>query len=153
MLIGKIEPDLAWRDFVVLRMLRRWVAAKAAQRRPLPSLMSLATELHQPFEIAVALDSLFQLTEGCLDRELRAECCCCRELVADERAVLALIATAPPPFAGQASPAIPHGLPGVLCWAVATVRAALGHTPTDSARYASARCPFEAAPAAVLERT
>lgn len=147
MLLGKIDPELSWCDFVVLRMLRRWVAARTALVRPLPSLVSLAAELDIPFEVAVGLDSLFELTESCLGRKLQAECCCCRELVPDERAILALMATAPAPLGTRTSPVIPHGLPGVLCWAVATVRSALGYVPAGLARHSSARCPF-GAPAA-----
>lgn len=148
MLFGRIESDLAWCDFVVLRMLRRWVAARTAQIRPLPSLVALAHELDLSFEVAVGLDSLFQLTEDCLGRELRAECCCCPELLPDERAILALMTTAPAPLGVRTSPVIPHGLPGALCWAVATVRSALGYVLDSPARHTSAECPFEGAPAA-----
>ena len=152
MLLGRIETDLAWCDFVVLRMLRRWVAARTAQVPPLPSLVGLAAELDLSFEAAVGLDSLFTLTENCLGRALQAECCCCRELVADERAILALMATAPPPLGARTSALIPHGLPGVLCWAVATVRSALGYVADSPARYASPSCPFNRAPAVALVR-
>ena len=123
MLFRKIESDFAWRDYVVLRMLRRWVASRSAHLRPLPGLIDLCEELGQPLDLAIALDSLFQLTESSLNRELRAECCCCPDILPDEMAVLALVAAAPDPLSGPASAAIPHGLPGVLCWAAATVRA------------------------------
>lgn len=140
---GRIEPSLAWHGFIVLRMFRRWTAARDSQLPPLPTLVELAAELEQPFHVAVALDSVFHLTEACLGRQLVAECCCSRELAADERAILRLLAVAALPASPKAPPSIPHGLPGTLCWAVAAARAGLG-TITDSVTVPSARdrCPF-----------
>lgn len=92
--IEKIQSDLAWHDFVALRMLRRWVAARDAQECPLHSLVALGREFNLSFDLAVAFDGLFQLVEDCLGRALRTECCCGREMGTDERAVLILIAIA-----------------------------------------------------------
>lgn len=140
MQIARIESDLPWTDFLVLRLLRRWAASRSLGEQSLPNLVELALELGEGAETAVSLHSLFQLTEGCLGRPLKAECCCSRSLAADERAMLALIGAAPAtgPFAGSAQ--IPHGLPGALCWAVASARLALGISPANGVPYP--RCPF-----------
>lgn len=142
MQFGRIESSLAWHEFIVLRMFRRWVAARDAELQPLPNLVEFARQIEQPFEVAVALDSVFQLTESCLGRPLVAECCCSREIVADERAILMLIASAPSGVsAGQSSRTIPHGLPGALCWAVHIFRDFVGLSAQFGPR--ALICPFE----------
>jgi hypothetical protein len=138
----RIETGLSWQDYIILRMFRRWAAARDAEIRPLQSLIRLAGEMRLPFEIAVSLDSVFQLTEHCLGRRLEAECCCSRAMAADESAILALIAAVPPHSADPQSPAaIPHGLPGVLRWAICSARLTMGQPAQPPAR-ASAKCPF-----------
>ena len=139
---GRIESGLAWGDFVVLRLLRRWVASRTLAEKALPSLIELAGELGEPPEAAISLHSLFQLTEGCLGRPLRAECCCSRSLAPDERAILALLAAAPSAGTATGSPDIPHGLTGALCWAVNSARIALG-IPSLPPRTVLNSCPFE----------
>lgn len=141
MYLGRVEVTLDWGDLVAVRLLRRWVAARSAAEPPFPALMVLAHELDCPAELAVAMGSLFQLTEGCLGRPLDAECCCSRTIGEDERAVLLMVAAAPDPD-GSASEAIPHGLPGALAWAAVTVRQLLGSGGTMPARRAGNGCPF-----------
>ena len=145
---GRIESGLAWRDFVVLRLLRRWVASRTLAEKALPSLIELAGELGEPPEAAISLHSLFQLTEGCLGRPLRAECCCSRSLAPDESAILALLAAAPAAGTPVGSPGIPHGLTGALCWAVKSARVALGISARPP-QAALDRCPFEHGSAAL----
>ena len=135
---------LAWSEFVIVRLLRRWAAGRASDENPLPGLVGLARTVGEPAEVAIALHSLFQLTESCLARPLEAECCCSPVLSPDERAVLALIAAAPVARPPVSSPEIPHGLPGALLWAAATVRLALRVTAAPAPR----RCPFAQATAA-----
>lgn len=142
MLMWQIESWLSWSDLVIVRLIRRWVAAREAGERRLPSLVELATELGQSPQAAVALHSLFQLTESCLGRPLQAECCCSRLIGADERAVLVMIAVAPVPGLPIATDEIPHGLPGALAWAVRSVRSALGDDPHPAVQSPPPRCPF-----------
>ena len=63
MLQTPIEPRLAWSDYVVVRLLRRWAAVRASEGKALPNLVGLAKEIGEPVEAAIALHSLFQLTE------------------------------------------------------------------------------------------
>jgi hypothetical protein len=142
--IGRVESKLGWNDLVTVRLLRRWAAARAELGNPLPSLVALAHELGCPAEAAVALGSLFQLTEGCLGRPLEAECCCSRSVGTDERALLLMIAAAPAPGLPAAPREIPHGLPGALAWAASSVRRLLGPSPAASPRAFAGRCPFAA---------
>jgi hypothetical protein len=139
---GRIELGLAWTDYIVLRLLRRWVASRAMAEKALPSLIELAAELGEAPEAAISLHSVFQLTEGCLGRPLRSECCCSPSLAPDECAILTLLATVPPPGSGTGSTDIPHGLSGALGWAVVSARIALG-IPPRPASAAFSRCPFE----------
>jgi hypothetical protein len=137
-----IAPALTWSEFVVVRLLRRWAAARANQDNSLPALVELAADLGEPTETAIALHSLFQLTEACLERPLEAECCCSRTLSRDERAVLTLLAKAPGRAPPLSSVDVPHGLPGALLWAAATVRTLLGPARSTAA-WRPTRCPFE----------
>ena len=141
MLQTPIEPRLAWSDYVVVRLLRRWAAVRASEGRALPNLVGLAKEIGEPVQAAIALHSLFQLTEACLGRPLEPECCCSPELSSDESAVLKLIAAAPASSPAGISREIPHGLPGALCWAAKAVAIALG-IETRPAGSAATRCPF-----------
>lgn len=142
-LIDKIRSDLAWHDFVALRMLRRWVAARDAHESPLRSLFTLGRELKLSADLAVAFDSLFQLIEDRLGRAINTECCCNREMSADERAVLILIATASQSSRGhRSSTAVPHGISGPLCWAVGAVRASLGFPIIAPSPSVTTGCPF-----------
>jgi hypothetical protein len=143
MLIERIEPRRVWTEHVIVRLLRRWTAAREAGRNSTASLVELAAELAEPAMVAVALDSLFQLTESCLGRPLRAESCCSRTLGADERAVLLMITTADAPGAPYAAPEIPHGLPGALSWAVTSLRCLLADRLGALAPDGGGRCPFE----------
>lgn len=142
MLMGRIEPELNWSAFVTIRLLRRWVATRDRDEAPLPNLVELGTNLGVSVGAAVALGSLFQLTEGCLGRKLQAECCCSEVISSDERAVLLMLAIAPAPGSRGASSQIPHGLPGALAWAITSVRRLLGDREYRLLAGTPARCPF-----------
>lgn len=141
MLMERIEA-LGWSGLVIVRLLRRWVAARHAGLDAMPSLVGLATELGRSPQLAIALHSLFQLTESCLGRPLEAECCCSHSLGSDESAVLLMIAAAPAPGTPIASQDIPHGLPGALSWAAASVRCSLGTMQQIESHRTPTRCPF-----------
>lgn len=138
----RIGRRLDWEDLVIVRLLRRWVAAQEAKENPLPSLVELARELKQPAQVAVALHSLFQLTESCLGRRIKAECCCSGDIGPDERAILLMVAAAPAPRSSLVSRDIPHGLPGALSWAATSVRRVLGRTGWLDHGLSTSRCPF-----------
>jgi hypothetical protein len=140
MLIERIVPERSWSEFIVIRLLRRWTAARDAELNPLANLVELATGLGESPMLPVALDSLVQLTEACLGRQLLAECCCSPSLSADERALLLLVAAAPAP--GEAPTSIPHGLPGALSWAAASLKSLLGERLEIGAGWRARRCPF-----------
>jgi hypothetical protein len=140
MFMAPIEPSPGRGSYIVVRLLRRWAAAGIAGDR-LPSLVRLATRLGIGAHAAVALASLFQLTEACLGRTLVCECCCSPRLSRDERAVLALLTAEMPLHPNQASPSIPHGLPGALVWAVASIRRLMDE-PMPSVPAPARHCPF-----------
>ena len=119
----RIEARRTWTEALIVRLFRRWVAARAEGRNTMVSLSALGAELNAPLMLPVALDSLFQLTESCLGRPLEAECCCSTECSPDERAILLLIALAPGAGSAASSAAVPHGLPGALVWSATSVRA------------------------------
>jgi hypothetical protein len=142
-LVTRIERQLGWSEFVIVRLFRRWAAARAIVGNSLPALVELAAELGEPPEVAIALHSLFQLTEACLGRPLEAECCCSRALSSDECAVLTLLEKAPAQAPPLSSNGVPHGLPAALLWAAATVRILLGLRARSDAAWMPVRCPFE----------
>jgi hypothetical protein len=141
MLMVPIEPPLPRFSYRIVRMLRRWAAGAELGPGRLPSLVALGERIGVAPMAAVAVASLFQLTESCLGRPLVAECCCHPRLAPDERAVLALLAAELPSHPHKARPAIPHGLPGALLWAVASVRQLLGD-PGLPDRGTPRQCPF-----------
>lgn len=142
MLIERIKRPLEWGDIIIVRLLRRWVAAREVEQKPLPCMVGLAMEFGQSTQLAVALDSLLQLTENCLGRPLQVECCCSQHLGPDERAVLLMIAAAPAPGQPFASPGIPHGLPGALAWAATSLKRAMIDQLASATEQAPKQCPF-----------
>lgn len=89
------EAKASWKEAVVVRLLRRWIAARECTEVPLRSLLELGEPLGVSAEAAIALESFFQLVEGTLQRPIRTECCCSTELSLDERALLLALAAAP----------------------------------------------------------
>ena len=141
MLMIPIEPGLPGAYYRIVRLLRRWAAGRDLGPARLPSLVRLGKRIGVEPQATVALASLFQLIEACLARPLEAECCCSPRLSRDERATLLLLASAPM-RPHQSHPPIPHGLPGALVWAIASVRKLIG---TTGLRRVSdpRRCPFD----------
>lgn len=141
MLMSRIEPGMSWANLVTVRLLRRWAAARALGRPALAELVEIAGELGASANVAIALGSVFQLTEACLDRPLEAECCCAAMLSRDERAVLLMLGNVASRGATSAPRGIPHGLPGVLCWSIESARRLLGED-CGSLSAEPAQCPF-----------
>jgi hypothetical protein len=137
---------IAGDEAIVIRLLRHWVAAQQSGTPALPAMIDLAAGIGTSGEVAIALDSLLALTQACLERPLRSECCCSTALSGDELAVLLLIGSARVTPGARTSRAIPHGLPGVLAWAAAMVRARLADDgrvlPARRAVAAATTCPF-----------
>jgi hypothetical protein len=142
MLMSPIERSPDWTSFVVVRLLRRWSAQAGGDGSRLPSLVALAAELGVTGQAAVAVASLFELTEASLGRPLAAECCCSRALSRDERAVLRMLSAALPPSPHSATATVPHGLPGALLWAVASVRKLLPCPEHAVEEQGTGECPF-----------
>ncbi len=136
------EADASWEEAVVVRLLRRWIAAGECTEAPLRSLLELGESLGVSAEAAVALDSFFQLIEGTLERPLRTECCCSTELSSDERAILLALAAASSLDAPRTSVLIPHGLGGPLGWAASRVRRLLGNDCWTPDPFPARQCPF-----------
>jgi hypothetical protein len=135
----------------VVRLLRRWAASRASNIEPLPDLVAFAEANGIEPPVAVAADSLFQLTEACLSRDLQAERLCSARLGSDERAVLALLRVSPDTGALMSSPAVPHGLPWVLRWSALVLRRLLGGDAWNASASAGSEarsCPFRHGPAA-----
>lgn len=143
-------------SLVFVRLFRLWAAAREAGENPLPHMLA-AGSLPGPaparaLELAVACASLFDLVEAQLGRRLMPECCCSPAPSRDERALLGVLRHAPGAGQPLASAAIPHGLPGAVCWAAFAVRRALGTRFDGAVAAAAVRqtapeiCPFREAP-------
>lgn len=109
-----------------IRLFRRWTIAREGEINPVAALFALTNSLGCPVETAPACASLFELVEGHLGRSLRRECCCSNTCSSDELALIGLLRCAPDLGGTAATCAIPHGLPGAVCWAAMAVRRALG---------------------------
>lgn len=106
-------------------------------------MIDLTSDLDVAPTIGVAVHSVLQLTEAAIGRPLETECCCSRELSTDEQAVLAMVAAVGGPASRFGSEAIPHGIPGALHWAIASLEAAMGMDDC-AVKAAPAACPFAA---------
>lgn len=114
--------DIGKAERLVIMHLRCWAGSRAAGDLVLPVLVAMADELGIAGQVAVALDSMFSLTEACLGRALAVESGDSRRLGADELAVLALLDQGRHISGAHTPHPIPHGLPGVLAWATVAVR-------------------------------
>lgn len=145
-----ISTERTWADYLTVRLLRRWTACRTANEPVLPNLVALAREIGASPQTAVAFASVFQLTEANLGRPLISECCCSPTLSADEKAVLLLLKSAAEAGPILSSITVPHGLPGTLVWACASVRIALGEVslsgvqdqPIATPTIDQSECPF-----------
>lgn len=125
---------------LAIRLFRTWSIARTAGLNPVVALHRMAEPLNYPTETAPACASLFELVEGLLCRSLVRECCCSSTFSPDELALIGLLRSAPDLGSGVATTAIPHGLPGAVCWASMAVGRALGVTPQPI--MAPRQCPF-----------
>ena len=147
MKIGQIGARLTWSDFMIVRMMRRWAAARLSQENPLPAMISLSGELRLSPELAISLHSVFQLSENLLGRALVPECCCSHELSRDEEAMLVLIAVTEERASPYTTKTVPHGLPGALSWAVIQAKRVMGISDGALGPTAVPACPFAGFPA------
>ena len=106
------------RERVVIEALRCYAAVRHRNEPVLPCMVELAGRNGLAPPAVIALASVFELTEACLGRRLAVGDGSGPPLVADEEAVLLLLATAGEVGPHRGSVAVPHGLPGVLVWAV-----------------------------------
>jgi hypothetical protein len=141
MFMDRIEPQPGWSGLIAVRLLRRWVALREMDQPQVPGLVEFGSGLGLPPQGAIALASLFQLTEASLGRPLAAEPCCRGRLGRDERAILLLLTNVTDPPGPAASPAIPHGLTAALAWAVLSVRRLLALEDRGGVPVVT-RCPF-----------
>ena len=141
MFMTPIDPPIPPASYRVVRLVRRWAAATRLGFAPLPSMVRFGKRIGVSPEAAIALASMFQLTEACLGRPLETECCCSPAVARDERAVLMMLAAPLPDASHQAFPPIPHGLPGALHWAVVSVQKLLGE-PAGIDSAGGRQCPF-----------
>lgn len=142
MFMAPIDPFPPRQGHRIVRLMRRWAAEGREGHRRLAGFVAFAGTIGVQPVAAVAIASLFQLTEACLGRPLVAECCCSRRLSRDEHAVLLMLTTAPAAHPHQSFPQIPHGLPGALLWAIESVRTLTGDLAAP-ARTPIPRCPFD----------
>lgn len=144
MRLERVKREKTWLEIITIRLFRRWVAAREEGQCTTSSLTDLARRFAAPMMLAVALDSLFQLTEACIGRPLEAECCCTPNCNSDERAILLLISLAPEAGPTSSSSQVPHGLPGALVWAARSVCAIVSGESGPIARPEPPEiCPFQ----------
>lgn len=126
----------------VVEALRCYALARRDGRPALPAMIALAEGSGLSAPAAVALASVFEITESCLDRRLvPGEGA--HALSDDERAVLRLIACPDAVGSHRGSATVPHGLPGVLVWAIRSARRLWpGARATFEPVAGSATCPF-----------
>lgn len=140
-------------EIVFVRLFRLWAMAREDGGEVLSRMHKVAAELYLPDETAIACASLFELVTGELGRPLVRECCCSKELSADERALLGIVEVAPNLEPGSGSTAVPHGLPGAIHWAAMAVRRAFGlsnrHAAIVPESVRLSLCPFNR-PAIIL---
>jgi hypothetical protein len=133
-------------SLLLVRLFRLWAAARAEGENPLPHMQQSVWLQGSAPELTVACSSLFDLVEAHLGRPLVPECCCSTALSRDEQALRGVLRHAPEAGQPLTSTAVPHGLPGAICWAAFAVRRALGERSgplfSAAAPVVPAACPF-----------
>lgn len=130
-------------SLIFVRLFRLWSAARTGEGNPVPPMQDSIGLFDSAPELAVACASLFDLVEAHLGRPLVPECCCARELSRDETALLGVLRHAPEAGQPLAGAAIPHGLPGAICWAAFATRRALAATFGEAFEVPRAEAPRE----------
>ncbi|HWK42049.1 MAG TPA: hypothetical protein VNR60_08970 [Croceibacterium sp.] len=134
----------SFQQTIFVKMFRRWAAARDGGFDRRLTMVDAYRGPGNAMMAAVAADSLFDLVEAHLGRQLTCACCCSPALAADEAALLGLLHYSAGAGGVMISSPIPHGLSGAICWAAKAVRRELGFpkpSRTPSPRPA-ARCPF-----------
>lgn len=143
-----MSQALAIGPMIFVRQFRLWAASRARGGHPLPHMQSAVSLFETAPELSVACASLFDMVEAQLERALEPECCCSPSLSRDERALLGILRHAPEAGQPLTSAAVPHGLPGAICWAAFAVRRAMAETfadqfgAPDSEESQPSKCPF-----------
>lgn len=122
MLMQPIELKPAWDRNVVASLLRTWAAQHRSGEGALPGLVESAAKLGMTSLLAVALGSVFRLTEACLGRPVNLERCCTPDLSGDARAVIHMLSRAQSDGPPAALRDAPPGLFNALASAVASAR-------------------------------
>lgn len=137
-------------DRAVLATLRSYAGARGAGVPLLPALIRTAEQGGWSAHVAIALGSVFDLTEALLERMLQVSGTDDAAMGEDERAMLLMLRHGGDLAPGQGDAAIPHGLPGALVWAIRSARL-VWKGLDGSARVRAApegrRCPFPNLPA------
>lgn len=126
----------------VVEALRCYAQARQHDRPALPAMIALAEDSGLSAPAAVALGSVFEITEGCLGRRLVPGEMGAHILSGDEQAVLRLLACPDAIGSHRGTAAIPHGLPGVLVWAIRSARRLWPGARTAGPATRETRCPF-----------
>lgn len=149
---GAREVDSQW---LVIALFRCWLGERAKGREPMPAMMRLVEGYGYDLTLVPICDSFFALTESCVGRPLEGgadedepalllsepE----QDYASDELGLLAMLRECQSIDPTQTSPAIPHGLPGALCWASRALLRVLGPNAAATMGKEKARCPFVAA--------
>lgn len=113
------SPTVGFQDAIFIRLFRKWSMAREQGEPVMPRMHQEAKHHDYCDNTAAAAASLFQLVEAQIGRPLVRECCCSPSFSADERALIGILRHGPSLRPGIGTKAIPHGLPGALCWAAA----------------------------------
>lgn len=144
----------AYQDAIFIRLFRKWSIAREMGEPAMPAMHQEAQTHGFDDPTAVIASSLFQLVEGTIGRPLSRECSCLQNYSCDERALIGILRQAPVLRPGCGSRAIPHGLPGAICWAAQCLCDAMhinldkGLAALPSSAVNSQGCPFAIAQAA-----
>lgn len=122
MLVQPIKAESDWTSYVAASLLRRWAALRQSGDAPLPRLVELAAGLGTTSVVAVALGSVFRLTEACLARPINLERCCTPDRGGDARAVIHMLSCAQAEGVPLALRDAPLGLFSTLASAIASAR-------------------------------
>ncbi|MDT9599917.1 hypothetical protein [Sphingosinicella rhizophila] len=91
MLMQPIDAETDWTSYVVLSLLRKWAVLPRSGEARLPGLVETAGNLGTSSLAAIAVGSVFELTEACLGRPLGMERCYACSLAEDEKTVVGML--------------------------------------------------------------
>ena len=136
-----IRPQAAC-ELPEIMAMRCYAAALDYAEPVLPSMVEMGRRRGINPPAAIALASVFQITEACLGRRLIAGPGRGASLSDDENAVLLMLRVGANLGSHVGSETVPHGLPGVLVWAIRSARrlCRIADGPTSLAH--DTACPF-----------